>query len=116
LATDSAWPPTLSTGLCSTRWAPLRSCTITPPTLPPWPIVDEAALIAALQQKRNAGAALDVFDRKPLPNEHPLRTLGNVLATPHIGYVTRNNYRTFFNQMIEDIRAWHVGAPIRVLA
>ncbi|MBX8534897.1 D-2-hydroxyacid dehydrogenase family protein [Pseudomonas cichorii] len=80
------------------------------------PIIDEAALIATLQQRRIAGAALDVFDTEPLPAEHPFRTLDNVLATPHIGYVTENNYRTFFGQMIEDIQAWHAGAPIRVFA
>ncbi|MDO7925299.1 D-2-hydroxyacid dehydrogenase family protein [Pseudomonas sp. KFB-139] len=80
------------------------------------PIIDEAALIATLQQRRIAGAALDVFDIEPLPAEHPFRTLDNVLATPHIGYVTENNYRTFFSQMIEDIQAWHAGAPIRVFA
>ncbi|MBX8528863.1 D-2-hydroxyacid dehydrogenase family protein [Pseudomonas cichorii] len=80
------------------------------------PIIDEAALIATLQQRRIAGAALDVFDIEPLPAEHPFRTLDNVLATPHIGYVTENNYRTFFSQMIEDIQAWHADAPIRVFA
>ncbi|AHF67125.1 MULTISPECIES: D-2-hydroxyacid dehydrogenase family protein [Pseudomonas] len=80
------------------------------------PIIDEAALITTLQQRRIAGAALDVFDIEPLPAEHPFRTLDNVLATPHIGYVTENNYRTFFSQMIEDIQAWHAGAPIRVFA
>ena len=80
------------------------------------PIVDEAALIETLQQRRIAGAALDVFAIEPLPAEHPLRTLDNVLATPHVGYVTQNNYRMFFSQMIEDIQAWDAGAPIRVFA
>ncbi|WP_426118087.1 D-2-hydroxyacid dehydrogenase family protein [Pseudomonas sp. DSP3-2-2] len=80
------------------------------------PIVDEAALIETLQQRRIAGAALDVFAIEPLPAEHPFRTLDNVLATPHIGYVTENNYRTFFSQMIEDIQAWDGGEPIRVFA
>ncbi|KPB56873.1 MULTISPECIES: D-2-hydroxyacid dehydrogenase family protein [Pseudomonas syringae group] len=78
------------------------------------PIIDQAALIKALQQRHIAGAALDVFDIEPLPADHPFRTLDNVLATPHIGYVTENNYRTFYGQMIEDIQAWHAGSPIRV--
>lgn len=79
------------------------------------PIVDEAALIKALQKQRIAGAALDVFDQEPLPALHPLRTLDNVLATPHVGYVSRQNYEQFFSQMIEDIQAWAAGKPIRLL-
>ncbi|MEE3506449.1 MULTISPECIES: D-2-hydroxyacid dehydrogenase family protein [unclassified Pseudomonas] len=79
------------------------------------PIIDEAALINALQQRRIAGAALDVYEPEPLPADHPFRHMDNVLATPHIGYVTENNYRTFFSQMIEDIQAWHGGTPSRVL-
>ncbi|KPW51656.1 D-2-hydroxyacid dehydrogenase family protein [Pseudomonas syringae group genomosp. 3] len=78
------------------------------------PIIDQAALINVLQQRHIADAALDVFDIEPLPADHPFRTLDNVLATPHIGYVTENNYRTFYGQMIEAIQAWHAGSPIRV--
>ena len=77
------------------------------------PIVDEDALIETLQQRRIAGAALDVFAIEPLPAEHPFRALDNLLATPHVGYVTENNYRMFFSQMIEDIQAWDAGEPIR---
>jgi phosphoglycerate dehydrogenase-like enzyme len=80
------------------------------------PIVDEDALIDVLKQKKIAGAALDVYSVEPLPTDHPFRTLPNLLATPHVGYVTENNYRMFFSQMIEDIQAWHAGAPIRVFA
>ncbi|BBP71017.1 2-hydroxyacid dehydrogenase [Pseudomonas sp. Seg1] len=79
------------------------------------PIVDEAALIKALQKQRIAGAALDVFEQEPLPALHPFRTLGNVLATPHVGYVSRQNYEQFFSQMIEDIQAWAAGNPLRQL-
>jgi phosphoglycerate dehydrogenase-like enzyme len=79
------------------------------------PIVDEAALIKALQKNRLAGAALDVFDIEPLPANHPFRTLENVLATPHVGYVSQQNYHQFFSQMIEDIQAWAAGEPIRLL-
>lgn len=79
------------------------------------PIVDESALILALKEQRLAGAALDVFEHEPLPVEHPFRHLPNVLATPHIGYVTEQNYRQFFSQMIEDIQAWASGKSIRTL-
>ncbi|MFK3797033.1 D-2-hydroxyacid dehydrogenase family protein [Pseudomonas sp. NPDC088444] len=80
------------------------------------PIVDEDALVEVLKQKKIAGAALDVYSVEPLPAEHPFRTLPNLLATPHVGYVTENNYRMFFSQMIEDIQAWYAGTPIRVFA
>ncbi|RLU11106.1 hydroxyacid dehydrogenase [Pseudomonas prosekii] len=79
------------------------------------PIVDEAALIKALQKNRLGGAALDVFEQEPLPANHPFRTLENVLATPHVGYVSRQNYQMFFSQMIEDIQVWAAGAAVRVL-
>jgi phosphoglycerate dehydrogenase-like enzyme len=79
------------------------------------PIVDEAALIKALQKQQIAGAALDVFEQEPLPALHPFRTLDNVLATPHVGYVSRQNYEQFFSQMIEDIQAWAAGEPIRLM-
>jgi phosphoglycerate dehydrogenase-like enzyme len=78
------------------------------------PIVDEDALVEVLKQKKIAGAALDVYGIEPLPADHPFRSLPNLLATPHVGYVTENNYRMFFSQMIEDIQAWHAGSPIRV--
>jgi phosphoglycerate dehydrogenase-like enzyme len=70
------------------------------------PIVDEAALIAALQSRTIGGAALDVFDQEPLPAGHPFRSLDNVLATPHIGYVGEDLYRTFFQGVVASISAW----------
>jgi len=79
------------------------------------PIVDEQALITALREKRIAGAGLDVFDREPLPSDHPLRRLDNVVATPHLGYVTLEGYRIFYGQAVEDIKAWIAGSPVRVL-
>lgn len=79
------------------------------------PIVDEAALLAALRDGRIAGAALDVFEPEPLPAAHPFRSMPNVLVTPHIGYVTRATYAVFFRETVEDIVAWLDGKPVRVL-
>jgi len=79
------------------------------------PIVNEPALIAALRDGTIAGAALDVFDVEPLPPGHPFRSLPNVLVTPHIGHVTRENYAHYFPGAVEDIRAYLDGRPIRVL-
>ena len=70
------------------------------------PIVDEEALLAALRDGRIAGAALDTFDVEPLPADHPLRTLDNVLTTPHIGYVTEDLYRTFYADTVHNIVRW----------
>ena len=80
------------------------------------PIVDEAALISALRDKRMAGAGIDVFDIEPLPLDHPFRKLDNVVVTPHLGYVTAQNYRAYFAGMVDDIRAFLDGAPVRVLS
>ena len=79
------------------------------------PIIDENALIAALQSKSIAGAGLDVFDREPLPLDHPYRTLDNVVITPHIGYVSTQNYGAYFPDIVADIRGWLDGKPVRVL-
>ena len=70
------------------------------------PIVDEQALISALKNRQIAGAAVDVFDIEPLPASHQLRTLANVLATPHIGYVSDGLYKTFYEDVVSNIRKW----------
>ncbi|MDQ0469443.1 D-2-hydroxyacid dehydrogenase family protein [Labrys wisconsinensis] len=79
------------------------------------PLVDEAALVDALERRAIAGAALDVFDREPLPPAHPFRRLANVLATPHVGFVTRRTYALFYGETVENLLAWLDGAPIRVM-
>jgi len=79
------------------------------------PIIDEAALVAALTQRRIAGAGLDVFDVEPLPTDHPLRRLDNVVLTPHLGYVSAENYAVYFNDTVDDIRAFLDGKPVRIL-
>ncbi|MER7150744.1 D-2-hydroxyacid dehydrogenase family protein [Streptomyces lydicus] len=78
-------------------------------------IVDQPALLQALRENWIAGAGLDVFEQEPLPADHPLRTLPNVLALPHLGYVTRRNYEGYFQQAVEDITAFLAGTPIRQL-
>ena len=80
------------------------------------PIVDEEALLEALQKKKIAGAGLDTFSQEPLPLDHPLRKLDNVVLTPHLGYVTDENYRRYYSDMVEDIAAWLKGAPVRVMS
>jgi D-3-phosphoglycerate dehydrogenase len=80
------------------------------------PIVEEPALIAALKARQIAGAGLDVFDVEPLPLDHPFRTMDNVVLTPHLGYVTEQNYRIYFRDAVEDIRAFLDGKPVRMLA
>jgi phosphoglycerate dehydrogenase-like enzyme len=79
------------------------------------PVVDEAALIDILTRGRIACAALDAYDQEPLPLNHSLRCLANVIATPHIGYVSRRMYETFFRDTVEDIVCWLRGRPIRVM-
>ena len=80
------------------------------------PIVDEAPLIAALKDKRIAGAALDVFDVEPLPLDHPFRKMDNVVLTPHLGYVSMQNYQAYFKGVVEDIRGWLDGKPVRAMS
>lgn len=79
-------------------------------------IVDQEALVDALRRGAIAGAGLDVFDEEPLADDHPLRSLSNVVLTPHLGYVTEGNYRTYYRQAVEDIEAFLAGAPVRCLA
>lgn len=80
------------------------------------PIVDEAALLDLLQQRKIAGAGLDTLSEEPLPVDHPIRKLDNVVLTPHLGYVTEQGYRRYYSDMVEDIVAWMNGAPVRVIS
>ena len=79
------------------------------------PIIDDAALIDALERGAIAGAGLDAFEVEPLPPDHPYRRLPTVVATPHIGYVTADCYRIFYDQIVEDVVAFLAGEPVRVL-
>jgi len=79
-------------------------------------LVDEEALLAALHEHRIAGAGIDVFPVEPLPPDSPWHTAPNTVLTPHLGYVTRENYEVFYRDALEDILAWHAGNPVRVLA
>jgi D-3-phosphoglycerate dehydrogenase len=79
------------------------------------PIIEETALLAALRGKTIAGAGLDVFDVEPLPPDHPLRKMDNVVLTPHLGYVATQNYRAYFAGVVDDIRAFLDGKPVRVI-
>ncbi|HEX5744796.1 MAG TPA: NAD(P)-dependent oxidoreductase [Archangium sp.] len=78
-------------------------------------LADWSRLLAVLREQRIAGAGLDVFPVEPLPAGHPLLTLPNVVLTPHLGYVTRENYAVFYRDALEDILAWKAGAPVRLL-
>lgn len=79
------------------------------------PLVDEPALVEALESGRLGGAALDVYDVEPLPVDHPLRRAPRTVLTPHVGYVTEGSYTAYFTGAVEDIRAWLAGSPVRVL-
>ena len=79
------------------------------------PIVDESALVEALEQGSIAGAGLDTFDREPLPLDHPLRSLPNTVLTPHVGYVIEEGYRGYYGDAVEDIVAFIAGSPVRVI-
>jgi phosphoglycerate dehydrogenase-like enzyme len=80
------------------------------------PIIDEAALLAALREQRIGGFGGDTYDVEPLPSDHPLRAEPRALLTPHLGYVTEETYRDFYGGMVVAIEAWLAGKPINVLA
>ena len=79
------------------------------------PIIQESALVSALQSGSIAGAGLDVYDTEPLPQNHPLRDLDNAVLTGHTGYVMRENYVTCYRVVVEDVSAWLNGEPVRLL-
>jgi D-3-phosphoglycerate dehydrogenase len=80
------------------------------------PIIEEKALLAALNGKQIAGAGLDVFDVEPLPLDHPFRKMDNVVITPHLGYVSQQNYERYYPDIIGNIRGWLDKKPVRVVA
>ena len=79
------------------------------------PIIDETALIDALQGKLIRGAALDVYETEPLPSNHPIRKLDNAVLTGHTGYVIRENFAHGYGEVVEDVLAWLSGKPLRLL-
>ena len=79
------------------------------------PIIEEQALIDAMNENRLAGVALDVFDREPLPFDHPFRSIDRLIGTPHVGFVTEETYRVFFHDIVENIACWLDGEPVRVI-
>jgi D-3-phosphoglycerate dehydrogenase len=79
------------------------------------PIVDEAALIAALKNRTIMHAGLDVYDKEPMSADHPFTKLDNITLIPHLGYVVEESYRYFYEGTIKDIEAWLDGKPINVL-
>lgn len=80
------------------------------------PLIDETALVSALNNGEIRGAALDVFDHEPLPTDHPYRTASNLIATPHVGYVTEETYRNYFGGAVEAVVGWLDGTPVRELS
>ena len=79
------------------------------------PIVDERAMIAALEEKRIGGVGLDVYDIEPLPADHRLRQLDNAVLSPHLGYVSDGTYREYFEDIVDNIAQWRAGTPARLL-
>jgi len=79
------------------------------------PIVQQQPLLDALREDCIAGAGIDVYDSEPLPADHPLRTAPRTVLTPHLGYVTRATYQTFYGEAVEDVAAFVAGSPVRVL-
>jgi phosphoglycerate dehydrogenase-like enzyme len=95
-----------SRGIVAAKDLALMKPTARPVNTSRGPLVVEADLLAALQSGQIAGAAIDVFDQEPLPPDHPFRGLPNLLATPHIGYVSRGLYARFYQDTVENIRQW----------
>jgi phosphoglycerate dehydrogenase-like enzyme len=79
------------------------------------PIIDEAALLAALEAGSIGGAGLDVYDKEPLPADHPLRRAPRTVLTPHLGFVTEDSYAVFYRDTVENVKAWLAGNPVRVM-
>ena len=80
------------------------------------PLIDESALVSALRERRIAGAGLDVFWTEPLPRDHPVRRLDNVVLTPHVGYVVDENLTMFYVNALKNIRNWIAGEPLTPIA